>query len=77
MENKSISVAELIEKLSHIRNKQIKVFMVPDSSEENYDEEGKIIKTYPIELVEREKYNSNDGWENETVEDVLLIAPNL
>ena len=69
----TLSVQELIDKLQAIKNKSLGVYMVTDKSECNRNEDGNIINSYPIEFVEHEKINTNNGWEDDDIEDVLLI----
>lgn len=73
----TISVQELIDKLQAIKNKSLGVYMVTDVSESNRNEDGNIINSYPIECVEYENINTNNGWEDDVVEDVLLIIPEI
>jgi hypothetical protein len=68
----TITVEELIEKLSHFRDKSMKVYMLTDRSDDNYDEEGRPIIVHPIEFVEKETLIGNDGWDNSDEHNILL-----
>lgn len=67
-----MTVRELIDKLQKIRNKSLNVYMLTDRSDNNYDEDGYPIIVHHIKFVEREKQNTDDGWDNEDEISVLL-----
>ena len=67
-----MTVQELIDKLQKIRNKSLNVYMLTDRSDNNYDEDGYPIIVHPIEFVEREKRNTDDGWDNEDEINIML-----
>jgi len=71
----TITVQELIDKLQKIKDKNIGVYMLTDRSEKNYDENGYPVKVHPIEFVEKEKRNIDDGWENDTEVNIILETP--
>lgn len=71
----TITVAELIEKLSHIKNKKMGVYMLTERSDDNYNEDGRAIIVHPIEHVYQETNYIDDGWINGKEECAILEIP--